>query len=157
MRKPIQHPAIGPGWDVFNNLSGTIEIELTEDKQSLGNTWMVRASETAHIKNISWDPQVCQRKNKEWFFRPLTDEERSLVAFKEPTIRVYTYENRELVEHRAPNGKFFTVDDMMAMVQRHELQTRGGSEWFGGIDCHHIYFEGLHPKEDGTWEMYWGS
>jgi hypothetical protein len=31
------------------------------------------------------------------------------------------------------------------------------SEWFGGVDVHHVFFEGLHEDVDGVWVANWGS
>ena len=31
------------------------------------------------------------------------------------------------------------------------------SEWFDGVDVHHVFFEGIHQDSDGVWEIYWGS
>ena len=34
---------------------------------------------------------------------------------------------------------------------------QGNSEWFGGVDVHHVFFEGIHLADDGVWDIYWGS
>jgi hypothetical protein len=46
---------------------------------------------------------------------------------------------------------------MLNAVAETERQTRDKSEWFDGVDVHHIYFEGIHQGSDGVWEIYWGS
>lgn len=62
-----------------------------------------------------------------------------------------------ITEHQAPNGKNFTVGELLAAVHAHEVQTRGKAEWFGKVDDHHVYFEGLHEEPDGTFRISWGS
>ena len=58
---------------------------------------------------------------------------------------------------RSPNG--FTVRQMFDNVEDFEMKARPLSNWFGGIDAHHIFFEGFN-KIDGTDNHYticWGS
>ena len=62
-----------------------------------------------------------------------------------------------VVEHSAPNGNSFTIQDMIIAIEVTERKSRGSSEWLGGIDVHHIYFEGIHQNENGDWEIPWGS
>ncbi|GAB2663226.1 hypothetical protein GCM10027088_47380 [Nocardia goodfellowii] len=61
------------------------------------------------------------------------------------------------VEHRASNGKWFTVRDLVTAIAETERRTRQQSQWYGGVDVHHVYFEGIHEGADGVWEIYWGS
>ena len=51
----------------------------------------------------------------------------------------------------------FTVRDLVQAIEATELQTRGNSEWFDGIDVHHVFFEGLTRDAGGDWSVYWGS
>ncbi|MGA9520488.1 MAG: hypothetical protein WBV82_03435 [Myxococcaceae bacterium] len=75
---------------------------------------------------------------------------------REPLIRLRG-EAGDPVEHRAPNGKHFTVRELVKAVEETERQSRSRSNWLGGIDVHHVYFEGIHPENDGTWSIAWGS
>ena len=44
-----------------------------------------------------------------------------------------------------------------AVKAKGELR-RARSDWLGGIDVHHVYFEGLDPDEQpGVWAITWGS
>jgi hypothetical protein len=51
------------------------------------------------------------------------------------------------------------IDDLIAAIEETERRTRGNTQWFGEIDVHHVYFEGLVPAADaeGVWEIVWGS
>jgi hypothetical protein len=83
------------------------------------------------------------------------------IGYNKPTIKVQSHASIEMgrvVKHTAPNGKCFTNEDLIKVVEETERQTRGDSEWFGGVDCHHVYFEGIHFDDDsdvGT--ICWGS
>jgi hypothetical protein len=37
------------------------------------------------------------------------------------------------------------------------LSHRPKTKWSGGIDCHHIFFEGLHHVEGKGYRIFWGS
>ena len=62
-----------------------------------------------------------------------------------------------VVEHSAPNGRHFSVRDMIAAAEETDRQARPTSEWFEGIDVHHVYLEGIHLEEDGLWVISYGS
>lgn len=52
----------------------------------------------------------------------------------------------------------FTVKEVVQRIVDFERTDRPKSKWFGGIDCHHVYFEGLCPnsKRD-AFCIRWGS
>ena len=57
------------------------------------------------------------------------------------------------------NEDGFTVRQMFDNVEDFEMEARPLSNWFDGIDCHHVFFEGFN-KIDGTDNHYticWGS
>ena len=60
------------------------------------------------------------------------------------------------VLHKSKNG-IFTVKDLMKAVLRTEKKTRKNTEWFGGIDVHHIFFEGLVKIRGNKFQICWGS
>jgi hypothetical protein len=89
--------------------------------------------------------------------RSLTDEEWTRVVLRTPVIRMSGNDGKRVVEHGAPNRATFTVRDLAAAIAETETQTRGETKWFGGIDVHHIYIEGLTLDKDGVWFIRWGS
>lgn len=154
--------AQSPGFDLFNGLTGTITVETSEPPERIGQLWNLKSTPTAQLVDVKWKhPDVYQPDNDHEPFRPLTEEELGLVVLDEETIRVNSFAclpgPGAIVEHRAPNGKNFTIRDMIAVVEETERQTRGDTEWFGGIDVHHIFFEGMKKGEDGVWTLQWGS
>ena len=54
--------------------------------------------------------------------------------------------------------KNFTRRDIITSVLDYERKYRPTTEWFGGIDCHHIFFEGLcEVRTGGMYSINWGS
>ncbi|MFI6996408.1 hypothetical protein [Nocardia sp. NPDC050175] len=138
--------------EFFNGLSGTLAIVLTEPTENVAaNLSNQRAAATATITEVSFAPNVFEDGD----FRDLTDDEFDRVVLDLPALNLRGF--GDPVEHRAPNGKCFTVRDLVAAISETERSTRQQSQWFGGIDVHHIFFEGIHEGDDGVWEIYWGS
>lgn len=138
----------------FNKLSGELHIRLDEQpvpaSPKLAN---LVALPTARITGVSMTFEVSENGT----FRPLTEAESARVVIAEPRIRMCEYLEEQVVEHVAPNGISFTVADLCAAVTETARVSRASSEWFGGIDVHHVYFEGLRHDDDGVWAIVWGS
>jgi hypothetical protein len=151
----------GPGFNLFNRLSGTISIEMSEPPHRMGQLWNMQSPPTATLKDVTWpNPSIYEKDNYDDPFRPLTSEELDLVVLETPSIRVNSFaclKRTRNVEHKAPNGKYFTIRDMLGVVVETERQTRGDTDWFGGIDVHHVFFEGIKLRDDGVWIIGWGS
>ena len=141
------------GLAFFNRLSGHLEIKLSEPPVRIAeNLLNVKAPSTAKIEEISLELRVFEKGNS----RGLTEDELNRVVLHEKSIKMRGEEGDD-VEHEAPNGKHFTVRDLANAVAKTERMTRDKTEWFGGIDVHHVYFEGIHLEEDGVWSIAWGS
>ena len=53
---------------------------------------------------------------------------------------------------------FFTVSEVVKAVEKFDRVDRPKSKWFGGVDCHHVFFEGLCPNaEKNAFCVCWGS
>jgi hypothetical protein len=138
----------------FNGLSAILKITLTEATEAISpNLENQKATPTARIESLELTPSVFLRENSE--FRDLTPEELALVVLEEKSIRLRGL--GEAVEHEAPNGESFTVADLLAAIAATERQTRDQSEWFDGVDVHHVFFEGIRRGDDGIWRARWGS
>ncbi len=140
--------------EFFNGLSGTLAIELTEPAQPIGGLLNLAASPSARISSLRLEAQFFDPDTEEG--RPLTEPELSRAVFRGPVLRLRG-ESGIVVSHQAPDGGQFTVKALLAAVEATERQSRGATEWLGGVDVHHIYFEGIHPSDDGAWEIFWGS
>jgi hypothetical protein len=146
----MSHPELG----FFNSLCGKLEIELDVPAQPIGNLQNLRAAPAARVVRLALRAQVFNRDTKA--FRALTPQELDAVAFRGSFIRLRS-EGGDVVRHDAPNGSLFTVRELLQAVEETERRTRSRSEWLGGVDVHHVFFEGIEPGEDGVWEICWGS
>ena len=55
---------------------------------------------------------------------------------------------------------YFTAKEVVDAVVAFEKIDRPKSCWFGGIDCHHVFFEGIRPSGRGEKKAFgiaWGS
>ncbi|MFE3702395.1 hypothetical protein ACFXO7_31505 [Nocardia tengchongensis] len=97
--------------EFFNGLSGTLSIELSEPTEDIVPAHSnQRAKSTAEIKELSFTPEVFQDDN----FRDLTAEEFDRVVLETAVLNLQG--EGEPVAHRAPNGKWFTVRDLVAAI-----------------------------------------
>ena len=147
--------AADDGLAFFKSLSGHLDIELTEKPAPIiEGLYNLAAPPAAKVTSIALRLEVFERDKGE--ARPLTDEEWNRVVLRAPSIRIRGA-SEDVVEHQAPNGEWFTVREMAKAIEETERQTRGGSEWFDGIDVHHVFFEGIELEQDGAWLACWGS
>jgi hypothetical protein len=140
--------------EFFNSLSGNLDIELTVPAERIGNLLNMAAPPEARVKSVKLVPQVYEEDKGD--FRDLTPEELDLVAYRNPKIKLRSEEG-EAIEHKAPNGRYFTVRELIAAVEETERKTRDQTDWFGGVDVQHVFFEGIHESDDGVFDIYWGS
>ena len=108
----------------------------------------------AQIAKLRFDAAGFNPKTDE--FRELTPEELDSLAFHGEQIKLRSLSG-DVVSHDAPNGAFFTVRELLHAVEETERQTRDRTEWFGGIDVQHWFFEGIYLAPDGVWDIVWGS
>ena len=133
-------------------LSATLEIELSEPTSSISEALEnQKASSTAKITSVRLRASMVDGND----LRDATEEELNQLAFDQPEIELRSY--GDAVTHRAPNGASFTLRDLLSAIEETERRTRHQSEWFGGIDAHHVFFEGLEREPDGVWQIGWGS
>jgi hypothetical protein len=152
---PVAGPAsVHPELEFFNDLSGVLRIELDTPARTVGKLQNLEASPTAAITHLTLEASVYEEDADD--SRPLTFDELDRIGFGAATIRLRG-EGGPIVEHHAPNGSAFTVRELLRAVEQTERQTRGQTEWLGGVDVHHIYFEGIHPDGDGVCVIRWGS
>lgn len=140
----------------FNDLAGRLEFDLSEPPQAVDDMAVQLATPDARLRNLRLDLKV--------FVEDLGDE-RELTAeeWERPVLGQAQVSLRslsgDLLSHSAPNGEFFTVRELMLAIEETERRTREKSDWFGGLDLHHCFFEGIYPDEEvpEAWEIYWGS
>jgi hypothetical protein len=141
--------------DFFNRLSGRLQIELSIPAQPIAPHLLnLQSPPDARIVGLKLTAEVYEKATKT--FRALTAEEWDSIAFRGSEIRLRGESDR-VVSHKAPNGESFTVRELLLAVEETERQTRNETDWFGGVDVHHVFFEGIHADGDGVWRIYWGS
>ncbi|NUP11778.1 MAG: hypothetical protein HOW73_37500 [Polyangiaceae bacterium] len=138
--------------EFFNELSGILEFDLSEPARKITERLLnMAAPPTATITALRLKATVYEDRD----FRALTPSELDLIVLDDAQIRMAGL--GEPVLHHAPNGRNFSVRDLLVAVEETERQTRGKSEWFGGVDVEHRFFEGIELDEEGVWRIIWGS
>lgn len=144
--------------EFFNTLTGELKIELNEPARPIAPGMMnLHAPPSAQIVSLRLTlgvPPVDEDSEEEP--RALTEAELTSVAFAAPVIRLRGLTDQSVVVH-APDGQRFSVRDLLHAIEQMELATRHTSEWFGGVDVQHTYFEGIEEDGDGVWAVQWGS
>jgi hypothetical protein len=139
---------------ILDSLFAKLNVELTIPPVTIADTANLRAVAEAKIKSLKLESSAFDKAAKS--FRPLTSQELTSVAFPEPKIRLRGQAG-VVIEHRAANGEYFRVAEILTAIEATELASRDRTEWFGGVDVHHIYFAFLQANEDGTWSIVWDS
>ena len=134
---------------------GSLNIEVTEPLLSISlNEY---ATPTATVRSITFHPNT-------W-----DGEDIHEVTEKQLTTNVYDYHEITLVwspapdvdyseYHRdAPNGTHFTLQDIIDTIVQAQYLFRPYSNWFGGIDTSHTFFEGFTQHGEHTFSIFWGS
>jgi hypothetical protein len=139
----------------FNRLSGRLAIELTEPAaRAAPHMLNLQAAPTARVQSVRF--KVTRYDGDD--FHDLTEAELSRVVLRAPSVSMCSGEAESVnVEHAAPSGGAFTVRDLIACVEETERQGRDQSVWLGGVDVHHVYFEGITLETSGVWWISWGS
>ena len=90
-------------------------------------------------------------------FVDITEDQLNERSYEEKEITLTSFFTGESVTFRNENG--FTVGQLFDAILKFELIDRPKTDWFGGIDVHHIFFEGLDEVEgkDNTYTISWGS
>ena len=79
---------------------------------------------------------------------------KDLIAFKGNHITLVD----NFYERTFMNEKdFLTAKELMDVIIEFEKVNRNHTEWFGGINCHHIFFEGMEELSSGNYYISWGS
>lgn len=122
-----------------------LNVKVSSKRQRIGSLLNERAQPGASITSLRLNPS-----------RPLKNSELDAVAYDGPAIVLQGAGHVPML-HEPQQGKgFFTVRDLLDAVEKTERDTRHLSEWFGGIDVHHVFFEGF-CLEDNVWHICWGS
>ena len=134
---------------IVGEISTTLDIELDESPYTRGNLSNLFAKPTSKITSMKWS-EISLYDNDEDTHKPLSDSDFAIIGYNKGIIKIneYTYEKEK---------GFFTIGELFDVILDAEKKIRQNSEWFGGIDVHHIFFEGLWKQKNGTFKIGWGS
>jgi hypothetical protein len=144
-----------PELEFFNDISATLRLELDAPVASADGLYNAFAVPAARIARLELKAEVCEADEET--FRPLTPAELDGVAFRGRFIRLRSQGDDEVVTHDAPSGSHFTVRELLRAVEATERLARPRSNWYGGVDTHHVFLEGLYLWDAGVWTILWGS
>lgn len=137
-----------------NSIRGILRIELSEAaKQASPNMLNLKASPNATLVSLVFEAYMTDEDHDPV---PFSEAELSRVVFEGSSIRLRG-DTGDPVSVEAPDGAHFSLAGLIAAIEKTEFETRGASSWLGGVDVHHIFFEGIFPEDDGTWSIGWGS
>lgn len=142
--------------DFFTRLSGFLSIETSRDGRR------IVACEIVEVRCTEDDDEDYDYEKNEL----LTPAQWSQCAypmgsitFLQNPIDIQTVRSRPCRrKYTSPSGSF-TVKELAHTIAKWEkyLRVQPGYDWFGEIDTHHIYYEGIDRRSDGTYEVHWGS
>jgi hypothetical protein len=158
------------GWDpnsgtvspLFNKLSFTLEVEVSEEAPRPG-MYNAYAAPGATMMGIGIsDPYIYSRddadEEQEGELGDITSDDLASIALMKPSITFYDDQTNYEATFQAPAGQgYFTVSDLLNTLVAWEQQNRPRTEWFGGMDIHHVFFEGIEPNAQGKFYVAWGS
>ena len=118
----------------------------------------IEAPESCILTITPTDPMI-------WNGHSLTPADRTAVAFHGSTLTLHSelknVSTNTLVATTTRTFHsplpHFTVDDVIRCVVEFDREARPKTKWLGGIDCHHIFFDGFHETSEGYYVPLWGS
>ena len=136
-----------------------IEFEDREALQPIGNLINVAAAPEAKIRSLGWDlemddddPDDEERIPNDKYLDHVILENCKFLCVN-PYAAAYRDELRRVYSRR---DRKWRVKDIMSVVLDVECYTRQHTDWFGGIDSHHIFCESVEIT-DGKVHYHFGS
>lgn len=141
--------------NILPDISATLEIFLDKEPIEIGDGLMnLKALPSSKIKSLSLNVRGVY--TDDFQLENITDDVLNTTVYDKPELSLKGLAGI-VVEHVSPNNKCFTVQDVLNAVEETERQTRDKTEWFGGVDVHHVFFEGIGLDEDDIGNIWWGS
>ena len=137
---------------------GNLHVEVTEPLLSIAPCLLnEHATPTARLESVTFEGTTWDGED----IHEVTEEQLAANVFNSPEINLVWSPGPGcdyLVVHRdAPNGTHFTLQDIIDTIVGAETLFRPHSDWFGGIDTSHTFFEGFSRLGDHTFSISWGS
>lgn len=125
---------------------------------------------TSLVCNRIEDPESCiltitPTEPMIWNGRSLTPADGTVIAYYGSTLTLHSewmdLSTRHVVATTTRTFHsplpHFTVDDVVRCVVEFDQEARPKTKWLGGIDCHHVFFDGFHETSEGYYAPLWGS
>lgn len=143
----------------FNSLAFHLNVECDEeeyDRVRDSGTGVEGSEVEAHASIDFQNVRCCDEGADE--LRLLYEEEWKSVAYHAPSITLAS-DKCPAKTFTAPNGRNFTVMELLRVVEEWEQLDRCRAGLDGVVDVSGTWFEGLHEREDedSVWEIHWGS
>ena len=142
----------------------TLNISTTNTAPQRGMLLNRFEEPDSRIKKITHS-EISRYKRQIQELIPLTDRELKEVGFVGEQFTLHNKwknDDGEFVGETKmsfTNKKgYFTIQEVVQYIVKFEKVDRSKTCWFGGVDCHHIFFEGLHLNRDKvSYGIGWGS
>ena len=147
----------------LQDLCFCLQITTTNTSAQLGTLLNRFEEENSQITSLNAGPLERYDPILNDLFE-LTSDEKAEIGFvgnKLTLESIWRNRNGRLIKTRRThksNKGFFTITQLVKIIVKFERIDRPKSNWFGGVDCHHIYFEGLRlNKTKDAFSINWGS
>ena len=143
--------------DIIPLLSSTLDIKMSEDLAPIAPGLLNECSGAdAFVESIGFDRAqifLHDAGDDEECFRDVTDEELERAVTARKYIYVETHKKGPILYF---NKNGWKARDVMSAILDYERVRRPEMQWFGGIDCHHIYLDNV-SYGNGKVYVHWGS
>jgi hypothetical protein len=151
--------------DAVKKLCFTLDIQTTNTSPQHGMLMNRFEEPDSRIKSINVGEVT--------YYDPESEEHVPYTTAKLKTMPGYTadtmtfesvWRDMDTNQITATTTKTFTKEggfscwDVIKNIVKFEKLDRPKTKWFGGIDCHHVFYEGIHfNKDNKTLGISWGS
>lgn len=144
--------------DIMNSIHFTLDIKTTNTtpipEHGLTNRFEEQNSE---IVSINYSDVRLYNEEKQKFDYLLEDDLNQPGYYGNEITFQESYVDNETKKIIVDNKKtfrndkgLFTIKEMIKNIVDFEKIARPSKKWFGGIDCHHTYYEGVYPNKEKT-------
>ena len=131
----------------------TINIETSEPPRGIPPSFILRERPTM-TQLLGIRSERPRRSGLE-----LSDDELQSRGFHGSHMQLRADRDAEVTEKSYHSDKeYFTIHEVIANIVDFETARRQKTDWFGGINAHHVYSEGMFPNDDGeSFNIWWAN
>lgn len=147
----------------MNDLIFTLDIETTNTAPQHGMLLNRFEQPDSKIESINVNDVSYLNNDKDELVTYTTAELKEMTAFTGDSMTFkneWRDERNKLVDKTKMTFKKkggFSCWDVIQNVVKFEAKDRPKSNWFGGVDCHHIFYDGIKASDDGSFYIIWRS